>query len=131
MGPMLETEFPEYFKEMRSFEKSKVFNVKYKEFIHVLWGHTEESPIISRRLEKAMILKGSEIRELVKYGRRNGQPIVTNGKGYFMTSNPEKLMKQAEHLLERARSLIFTHHRMKHFAEKLAQDVDGQTKLAI
>jgi len=110
--------FKNYNTEMARFEQSPLFLTKYEELIHFLWGYSEDKPVLSPDIERELKLAGPQVRALVRHGRRKGNPIGSSGRGYFMIGNKEKLKEHAHHLLERARSEMFTYGKMLDILEK-------------
>lgn len=105
--------FDKYNQEIIDFRRSHLFPEKYKAVIHYLYEEINREPVISKRLESIFDLSGPEIREIIKYARRNGHPVASNNYGYYIEMDYDKCMENIIHLEERAMSQLFTVNRMR------------------
>lgn len=55
-------------------------------------------PICGSRIASALGVDGIEIRRLVNVARCNGDPICSNGKGYYIASSKEELQRTIDSL---------------------------------
>ena len=115
------TGFDKYNEEQQSFRKSKLYPVTYKAVVHFLYEHVNREPVVSGRLERLFNVAGSEIREIVRFARRKGHPIVSGGRGYSIEPDYEKLLDGIQHLRERAISQLVTIRKMKQLCPRKAQ----------
>lgn len=64
---------------------------KIEEFRGRLKLSPKSKPVKSRRIEKALGLKGTEVRAIVSYLRCKGNPIGSTSKGYFWARTRSEL----------------------------------------
>lgn len=105
--------FERYSKEMKTFEQSTLFEKKYNQLILFLHSFTKNNPITSTQIEKQLSLRETQVRDLVKHARRNGEPIASGNRGYYIELNYDILMHDVDHIKERAESELFTYYQMK------------------
>ncbi len=59
------------------------------------------NPILSDRLERKFAKKGIEIRSAIHNLRKEGFPICSGAKGYWLAENPQELDATIQNLIER------------------------------
>ena len=68
---------------------------------------------MSHEIEKELRIKSPQVRELVKHARREGLPVCSNEKGYFISYNSDDINMTIQHLQSRTHSIDFTCEKLR------------------
>jgi biotin operon repressor len=72
-------------------------------------------PISSKKIEAGLKIKGTKVRAIVRYLRRQGYPIGSNERGYFYARNHFEMEETITHIEQRIKSMQETLKEMKQF----------------
>lgn len=64
-----------------------------------------EQPICGAEIGRAFKVSGVEVRRLINTARSNGDPICSNGKGYYIAKDSEELQRTIDSIQGRINSM--------------------------
>lgn len=105
------TGFERYNKEVREFEKSKLFKDKYDAFIFEL--QAAYKPLLSPILERKLSISGVQVRALAAHARCKREPITSDQDGYGYARRFKDFEPTIKHMTERRDKLSFIISQMK------------------
>ena len=90
-------------------------DIKADAVIRLISEYRKERQITSKKIEVLLRVPGTFVREIVREARRNGLPIGSSSKGYYLIEKESELEETVRHLKSRAMSELRTYNIMKRF----------------
>ena len=99
--------FERYDQEREKFRNSRLYPGTYKSVIRFLYNNHGKA-FHSCIIEQDFNLKGTEVREIIREGRRKGHQISSGQKGYWIELDSNSYDEDERHMEQRFMSMIYT-----------------------
>lgn len=93
-----------------------------REILMAAIGNGEGRAVRSKQLQALTGLSERELRKCIETLRREGVPIISSGKGYYLPVDLTELDRFIAKESKRAKSVLFTLREVKRYRRQLALD---------